>query len=143
MGIDLVALLLEMADWRPAPPSGSDLPNDAVRAALNEAMLRSIGQVTPRRMFFALFGHRLRRLGRIRAWKALFAYARLRRRLARPAGGPPGYRSGSLPWVDPLLRDRIERIFDSAFPREPEDAWGEPVRRSESLAAWVTEPLGR
>jgi hypothetical protein len=143
MGIDLVLLLREMADWQPAPPSGSDLPNDTVRAALNEAILRSIGAVPARRMVFALFRRRLRRLGRLRAWKALFAYARLRRRMPRPAGPAPGYRFGSLPWLDPLLRERAGRIFDSRFPREPEAESRESIARSESLAAWITEPLGR
>ncbi len=140
MGIDLVTLLLEMAQWKPGDATESDLPGDVVKGALNDQMLRSIARIGVARMFVALFGRRLRRLGGRRTWRALTAYARLRRRLPRPAEAPaPGYRSGALPWLDPLLRDRVAGIFDSRFAREPEAESRDQILRSESLAAWITE----
>src|SRR5258708_36058006 len=99
MGIELVVLLRAMADWNPTfAGAGATLPNDVVRDSLNDQMLRSIAQVSVPWLFLALFGRRPWPLADPRAWKALFSYARLRRRAPPPAGGALGYRAGYLPW---------------------------------------------
>jgi hypothetical protein len=142
MGIDLVVLLREMADWKPpVVPPGSTLPNDAVLESLTDQVLRSIAEVSVARVFLALFGRRPWRLVDPRAWEALVSYARLRRRAPPPAGGRLGYRAGYLPWIDPLLGSRVAAIFDARFQREKESESRDLVARSEALASWITEPL--
>ena len=142
MGIDLVVLLREMADWKPAfAAPGATLPNDVVRESLNDQTLRSIAEVSVPWLFLALFGRRPWRLVDPRAWKALLCYGRLRQRVPPPAGGSQGYRAGYLPWIDPLLRDRVAAIFDARFEREEGSESRDLAARSETLANWITEPL--
>jgi hypothetical protein len=139
MGIDLARLLPAMRDW--APSEGREpaaLPIAAVRRELDRQVAREAARVRVRTVAAALGIRLATRRGRT----ALGSFLRLRRRLrAFPAGPAPGYRRGFLSFVDPQLRDRVGEIYESAFPAEDESRYAGILRRSELLAARVSEPL--
>lgn len=137
IGIDLPGLLLAMRDWSPSPPAGTGLPDDRVKADLRAQIARDLASVPPARVARALPPRRS-------GVRALGAYRDLRERVAGSAQArtpAPGFRSGYLPLVEPRLRERVGRIYDSSFERGPVEADAPLVRRTLALSDWVAEPL--
>jgi hypothetical protein len=178
MGIDLVRLLPAMRDWAPgeaaapgdaaaaggaplaggapaaaaAPAAGGAgpiLPAEAVSRRLRRQVLRSIATVSTARLAAALAARGPGRLLRATGWRALAAYAGLRRRLvlAAPGGAAEllaesgGFREGFLRQADPLVRARIGAIFAAHFRPESAAVYGAALARSEALSAWIAAPL--
>ena len=82
------------------------------------------------------------RLLRPDSWRALAAYARLRRRLASTALAPaPGYRAGFLDGLDPLIARPLAAVFAEHFPRADPGEHAGILERSERLARFVAAPL--
>jgi hypothetical protein len=142
MGIDLRKLLLAMRDWAPGAPSGADLPDDRVRAALHGQVVRELTAVAPRTVARRLIGGDPRRVLDPGLLRALRAYRALRRRLGAQ-GAPPalGYRRAYLALVDERYRDRLSAIFDGAFRAADADEDAAALARTRALADWIAAPL--
>jgi hypothetical protein len=154
MGIDLAKLLVAMRDWSPAAPlhataGGALLPSALIARRLRRQSLRSLAATPTARVAGALAMGGPLRLVDPASWRALAAYARLRRRLVLGAPGGaadllaevPRYRAGFLRQLDPLLRSRIAAIFDTHFAAEPPAEHAAVQARGDALAAWITAPL--
>jgi hypothetical protein len=155
MGIDLERLLPAMRDWTPAktplgsPGGGVPLPSTVVGQRLRRQVLRSLATISTARVAAALFAGRPARLWRAGGWRAVAAYASLRRRLvlAAPGGAAElladsyGYRAGFLRQVDPLARARLGAIFAEHFAAESPAAYAGVLERSAALAEWIAAPL--
>ncbi|MBI1959000.1 MAG: hypothetical protein HYS36_07210 [Candidatus Rokubacteria bacterium] len=144
MGVDLVPLLGAMRQWRPKERErGPLLPQDLVGRALEMQTARAIQATSLGRVASMIADGRPARLLSRRALRALFHYARIRRRIAgRPADEPPGYRAGFLRLVDPALRDSVAAIYAEHFAPEDEAAYAGVLSRSDALVRWITEPIG-
>lgn len=143
IGIDLRRLLVAMRDWSPAAPSGADLPDDRVRAALHGQVLRDLAAVPPRTVARRLLAGDPRRLLDPTLLRALRAYRALRRRLGAQGTPPPalGYRRAYLGLVDERYRERLAAIFDGAFRAADPDDDAMALARTRALADWIAAPL--
>jgi len=143
IGIDLRKLLVAMRDWTPAIPSGDDLPDDRVRAALHGQVRRELAMVAPRTVARRLIAGDPRRVLDPGLLRALRAYRALRRRLGAQGTPPPalGYRRAYLALVDARHRDRLAAIFDGAFRAADADDDAAALGRTRALADWITAPL--
>jgi hypothetical protein len=168
MGIDLVRLFPALRDWQPggaAAPStalpasgassagvmadGTRLPADVVRLGLRRQVLRSLAATPTARVAAALVAGGPRRVLQPAAWRALAAYAHLRRRLVLGAEGGlggaleevQGYRAGFLRQVDGLVRARLAEILAAHFDVESGAAYAGVLQRGEALARWIAAPL--
>jgi hypothetical protein len=140
IGIDIVPLLTEYADWKPRVGDwDSHLPQ--LRRLFDTQALRCIETVTPE--LAASFVPDSRR-GSAEASDALAAYARMRAlALETPREPEPGYRTGYLRLIEERHRRGLEAIFDEHFAREDEDLHQPMLERSLTLTDWVTAPLSR
>jgi hypothetical protein len=133
----------------PAAGAGPILPAAAVSRRLRRQVVRSLAAVSTARLAAALVAGGPGRLLRASGWRALAAYAGLRRRLvlAAPGGAAEllaessGLRAGYLRLVDPLLRARIGAIFATHFQPESAAGYAGALARSEQLSAWIAAPL--
>jgi hypothetical protein len=155
MGINLVRLFPALRDWQPGTPPATPvadaprLPADVVRAGLRQQVLRSLAATPTARVAAALVSGGPGRVLRPAAWRALAAYAHLRRRLVLGAEGgldgalaeAPGYRAGFLRQVDGLVRSRVAGIFAAHFTAESEATYAGVLQRGEALARWIAAPL--
>jgi 7-cyano-7-deazaguanine synthase in queuosine biosynthesis len=142
MGIALVPLLLAMADWQPSESANGALPDAVVRRRLHAQVMSSIAATPPSRVLAAVALGGPARLLRASGWRALAAYARLRRRFAAsPPAAVPGYRAGFLGGLDPLLGKRIAAVFADHFVAADSGAYAGVLERSERLARFVAAPL--
>jgi hypothetical protein len=142
MGIDLVPLLLAMADWQPGESANGALPDAVVRRRLHAQVMSSIAATPPSRVLAAVALGGPSRLLRASGWRALAAYARLRRRFAAsPQAAVPGYRAGFLGGLDPLLGEQIAAVFADHFVAADSGAYAGVLERSERLARFVAAPL--
>jgi hypothetical protein len=175
MGIDLVCLLPAMRDWQPAAPlrlaggpapaagapppaaagpppaapAAPELPAVTVARRLRRQVLRSLAATPTVRVAAALAAGGAARLLQPAGWRALLAYAHLRRRLVLGAQGgagallaeTPGYRRGFLRQVDGLVRARLGAILAEHFAPEEEAAHAGILARGEALRAWIAAPL--
>jgi perosamine synthetase len=140
IGIDIVPLLTEYADWQPRVGDwDSRLPQ--LRRLFDMQALRCIETVTPE--LAATFVPDPRR-GSAEASEVLAAYARMRvRALETPREPEPGYRTGYLRLIEEPHRRGLEAIFDEHFAREDEELHRATLERSLTLTDWVTAPLAR
>ncbi len=159
MGVDLVRLFPALRDWQPGGAAassagakeadGTRLPADVVRLGLRRQVLRSLAATPTARVAAALVAGGPRRMLQPAAWRALAAYAHLRRRLVLGAEGGlggalaevPGYRAGFLRQVDGLVRARLAEILAAHFDVESEAAYAGVLQRGEALAGWIAAPL--
>lgn len=135
----------------PPPVAGAEpmLPAAAVSRRLRRQVLRSIAAISTARLAAALAAGGPGPLLRASGWRALAAYAGLRRRLvlAAPGGAAEllaessGFCEGFLRQADPLVRARIGAIFAAHFRPESAAAYGAALARSEALSAWIAAPL--
>jgi perosamine synthetase len=143
-GIDLVELIGAMADWRPRGGadggySGSDpgTPSEGVGTMLDAQSLRCL-QAVDVDQIAAL----LERPDQPSARDALLTYQALRERLLNVAADPePGYRAGFLTMIDERVRERLTSILDEHFERAPDSSYEDGLKRSATLAAWISWPL--
>ncbi|MEA2197104.1 MAG: perosamine synthetase [Solirubrobacteraceae bacterium] len=131
-GIDVPTLVSAYAGWEPrrdAPPSDGGHASD-------EQMLRCLERLPVERM--AAF---------VGDGDALLApYAEMRARAlgnGHRVEAEPGYRAGFLELLDPVLRARLEAIFDEHLTREPEPLHAGLLQRTLQLSDWITAPLRR
>jgi hypothetical protein len=144
IGIDMVKLLNATAGWAPQRPnaaapvtpqqvSSSHLHGHVARAlvATPEAVVAAhIARVSPAQ------------LETPEAQIALDIYRELRQRALDYVAGPaPGYREAYGQFVDPLLRDGLNRIYADSFPPAAEDSYAGSLNRTRALIKWITEPL--
>ncbi len=143
IGLDLVPLLNAQKGWVPRPLAADPLPKDRVSGDLHAQVVRDI-QATPiHRVARTLVAGGPARFLTPRAGAAFARYLALRHRMLGYAVGPaPGYRRGFLRLVDPLVRERAASIFAEYFPQEDVEAYAGVLRRGDSLARWITEPIG-
>jgi hypothetical protein len=145
MGIDLLELFPAMAHFAPRRIAAGDdraLPRDLVARDLHDEVVRNLRRVSGRDLARTLLVASPARLLSARAWRALRAYRGLRRRLGGEAVGPtPGYRSGFVEWVDPLLRERVAALVARSFPAEDRREHAALLERSDSLTRWIASPL--
>jgi len=143
MQIDLRRLLVAMREWSPATPTGNDLPDDRVRAALHGQVLRDLAAVPPRTVARRLIGGDPRRVLDPTLLRALRAYRSLRRRLGAQGEPPPapGYRRAYLALLDDRHRERLAAIFDGAFRAAEPDDDAAALARTCALADWIAAPL--
>ncbi len=146
MDVDLVRLLRAQRSWRPVeleadgdPP----LPGPVVSRAFSEQVTWSIRATSVGRVARAIVAGHPARLADPRSWLALASYARLRRRAASDrATRPVGFRTGFLPLIDPLLRDRVARIYGEHFEPAAAETYAALLDRNHALTRWITEPVG-
>lgn len=145
MGIDLVRLLPATSTFAPrriADGEERSLPRDLVARDLHREVVRNLQRVTPARVARALVSASPARVVAPSTWKAVRAYAGLRRRLGgERVGHSPGYRAGFVELVDPLLRDRLADLIARSFPAEDPAEHADLRARSESLTRWIAAPL--
>jgi hypothetical protein len=143
IGLDLVRLLNAQRGWTPKRLSPGALPSDRVRGDLHAQVVRDI-QATPiHRVLRALAAGGPARFLTPRAGAAFLRYLALRRRISGYSVGPaPGYRQGYVRLIDPLVRERAARIFAESFHEENGEAYAGMLSRADTLARWITEPIG-
>ena len=145
MGIDLAPLLCQQHDWEPPPMPFDEpnaLPKDLVRARISSQILEHLRATSLAHVAKVIALDSPSEFLRPRGWRALASFRRLRNTALRcPAVWRPGYRVGALAGLDPLLRDSIAAIYSQHFPAEPEAAYTPMLQRSDTLAAWIAQPL--
>ena len=144
-GFDLVRVLLSQRGFSPRrignagrPPH----PGEIVARAHDEGTVRALRGIRFRAVVEAL-GRGPSAAHSLRA-RALSAYSfrRLRRRTLHEAIAPaPGYWRAALGWLEPGLRDGVERICREHFPADESPRTVELVARSESLTRRIVRPL--
>ncbi|HKQ78529.1 MAG TPA: hypothetical protein VJ810_32825 [Blastocatellia bacterium] len=145
IGADWATLLNEMRDWRPKvinKPLEEAMPAEIVSQQLHLQVIRDLQAVSWRDITQALVSDRPGALLRPRGWKAISAFRKLRRdAMARDAGPRPGYRTGYLRLANPLLKDRVAKIYGEHFNPDDESSYAGVLARSEAMIKWITEPL--
>jgi hypothetical protein len=145
MGIELAPLLCRQRDWKPPAMNLDDpraLPTDLVRARISYQMADNLRATSLAHVAKVIALDSPGEFLRARGWRALAGFRQLRRTaLGHPADWHPGYRAGALAGLDPLLRDSVAAIYSQYFPAEPEAAYTPMLRRSDTLAAWIAQPL--
>jgi hypothetical protein len=145
MGIELAPLLCSQRAWEPPAMTLEDpgaLPTDLVRARITYQFADRVRATSLAHVAKVMALDSPREFLRARGWQALASFRQLRRTALRhPAAWHAGYRAGALAGLDPLLRDSIAAIYSRHFPAEPEAAYTPMLRRSDALAAWITQPL--
>ena len=145
MGIDLIRLLRAQAGWAvpDSSPNPDLLPTERVAHDLHCQIVRSIAQTPRRRVAKAIRRSGWRRAVSSEGRQALRAYGELRRRCAsRTLGDAPGYRAGYLKYVDPLLRDKVAKVYARSFREQSPAEYEGLLSRTDVLARWTLEPLG-
>jgi hypothetical protein len=142
-GVDLVRLFWAMRDWAPKPPedeAAAVRPSRVTASMLESQTIRAVHATSVGRIIREIGAGRL---AGPRSWRAIAAYARMRRRLANvPAEAAPGYRAGYLAAIDPVVKERVAAIFAEHFRPAPEGAYSAVLERGDALVRWVTEPIG-
>jgi hypothetical protein len=142
MGIDLARLLVAQAGWQPRPAAPDALPAALVGARLHAQVVRSVAATPASRVLAALAQGGPARLLTPAGWRALAAYAGLRRRLGFGDAAPaPGYRAAFLDGLDPRLTAAVGAVFAEHFPRAGRDEYEGFLARGERLARYVAAPL--
>lgn len=140
IGIDLATVLEAARSWRPGgePDRPRGLVGEVAGRYGDEQRLRAVRGLDEE-WVRALLGGSDAANGALQAWDDVRASA-----LEEPAPGPePGYRAGYLAFVDESLREGLQAILDQHFAPEPTSTYADLLRRSETLAAWISAPLGR
>jgi hypothetical protein len=142
LGVDIARCLHANRAWNPlaAPvePGSEALPQTAVSRRLRGHSMRYVEAIPEERVRRRVARGRL--LGALspRAWLARRAFAAMKRRFAaHPFGPRPGWRRGWLELYDPLLRDRVEPIFASAFPEEDPSSYADGLERVRELTRFA------
>jgi perosamine synthetase len=144
-GIDLVELLLSLADWWPGERyiAGTNADDDLL------PMPRSgrAQEMQELRSLMALSTDTVARLSDERRTsaereRAVAILATLQERASRFALEPePGYQPGYLELLDPSLRGRVKAILDEHFTAEPERSYATALGNTRLLADWITAPM--
>jgi perosamine synthetase len=144
-GINLAKMIDARADWRPkfGFPGNTysgldpDTPSESVARIIDSQSVRCLQAVDSGQV--AAF---IDEPEQPTAKDALLAYAALRDwALSIEVDPEPGYRAGFLEMVDEQVRERLAKIFDEHFQRAPEASYEEALKRSTTLAEWITWPL--
>jgi hypothetical protein len=147
MKVKWVTLLNEYRHWTPKTDPQSDgrlLPRDTHWVTTDAQIARDVASIPWSRMARTIRTDEPLSLLRYSGWRALVAYAQIRRRAIASNPGPvPGYREQYLCFVDSLLRDAVGRIYAEHFASEREDVYAEMLGRSQALADWIVEPVSR
>jgi hypothetical protein len=146
MKVKWVTMLNEYRDWTPRMDLHDGkplLPRDTHWVTTDAQIARDLAAIPWSRMARTIRNDEPLSLLRYSGWRALIAYAQLRRRAIASNPGPvPGYREGYLHFVDPLLREEVGRIYAEHFAPQPESEYQEMLERSQMLADWIIESLG-
>jgi hypothetical protein len=141
VGLDVMTLFLANRNWRPrdADPATA-LPGDLVARDLHRQTIRGFSRTPLSSVAKELSAGKP--LGALspRGLAALGAFARLKGRFADSVPPEPGFREGYLALVDPLLRDRVEGIYASRFPREAARDHAGLLSRTETLTRRLLRP---
>lgn len=145
MGVDLVKLFPALIDFEPrvTPTDGSFLlPDKVTGIGLHAQLLRNMEKISFWHVLRCLAQDQPRQLLRGEGWRALDAFRRLQRKLARFDPGPrPGYREGFLAQVDPLVRAQLGSNLAEHFPPADAPTYAGVLTRSARLANHITDPL--
>lgn len=145
MGLDLAKVVREAGDWAPRtidPANPSPMPSQIASQRSSRHVLFNAREASTGAFLHAMLRDQPRELFSHDGRDAIRAFRALKRRLDPLApDAPPGYRRGFLELIDPLLRDRVGRIYAHHFVPEPEGRYAGLLERSRTLAAWVCAPL--
>lgn len=145
IGVNMAKLLIAMRGWAPKQVPISEcpvMPNKIVSARNTTHVARHIAATTPADVLRAIACGSTARLLSPWTWLAMASYRRLRRRAVKHCpGDPPGWRTGFLPLLDPLVRSRVGAIYAEYFRPEDEACYAGVLSRSDALASWIIEPL--
>jgi hypothetical protein len=141
MGIDLVKLLDAEADWAPREPAPQPLPQEIASRMLMEQTAQGLRSASTWRVLQALLRDQPSSLLRRPGWRALYNYARLRRRARALPPSRQGYRPGFLRLVDPLVGGRLAQLYAEQLVAEEPALYADCLARVEALSAWTTAPL--
>jgi perosamine synthetase len=144
-GIDLALMLGALASWKPRfDASGEDFsgldagtPSEAVARSLDSQVLRCVQALASEQVAAFIDERALPDFAEV-----LSAYGELRTRLLEvEVEDEPGYRSGFLELLDERVRPRLATLFDEHFSRAPAQSDEQALRRSTTLADWISWPL--
>ncbi len=144
-GIDLLELLLSLADWRPGEryiantdPDQDLLPMQRAGRAHEMQELRSLMGISADTVLGVADGTRTA----AERERAVAILATLQERAARISLEPePGYQPGYLELLDPSLRRRVKAILDEHFTAAPAGSYATALANTRQLADWITAPM--
>lgn len=144
IGLDLISLMHNMADWEPRKIEPGALPRGGTAVKLSGQIARNAQMIPAWKLAMTLAKENPRRLISSNGRAALAKFQRLRKRLKQyDPGTLPGYRKGFLRAIDPLVRDRLAKIYASQFEAEDELDYTKKLLRGHALVRWIIAPLSR